>query len=129
VSAPVRPADRYGDRRWNRRWLIPLVAIAVAAAVVVVMVIVNLADRQIQSSVTGYQQPEDDIMTATIEVTRQPSQAVTCDLVAVDLRQVIVGQTEVYVAPSETRQVDLEVEIPLQGDAVAARIQQCRPAD
>jgi hypothetical protein len=68
-------------------------------------------------------------MTASIEVLRRPDTVVTCDVVAVDIRQVIVGQTELVVPATSDRRVVVDVDIPLQGDGVAVSVRGCEPSN
>lgn len=130
MTAPTnRPADRYGDRTTRRWMLVAAVLVAVAAVIAAVIFIARASDAQIRASVLSWEQPSAETMTATVEVVRRPGTAVTCDLVARDLRQIIVGQTELVVPATPERRVVLMAEIPLQGDAVAASVGGCVPAD
>lgn len=123
-----RPADRYGDRT-TRRWLLVVAAVvAVAAMIGAVVFIARASDAQIRTSVLSWEEPRNETMTATVELVRRPDQVVTCDLVALDIRQIIVGQTELVVPATSERRVVVTAEIPLQGDAVAASVRGCTPA-
>jgi hypothetical protein len=129
MTTPIsRPADRYGDRNRGRWLLVVAVALAVVAVVAAVVFIARAADAQIRASVLAWETPPGDTMIATVEVVRRPDQMVTCDLIARDLRQIIVGQTELVVPATPERRVVLTAEIPLQGDAVVAAVQGCTPA-
>lgn len=123
-----RPADRYGDRTRGRWLIVVAVALAAVAVVAAVVFIARAADAQIRASVLAWEAPPGDIMTATVEVVRRPDQMVTCDLIARDLRQIIVGQTELVIPATPERRVVVTAEIPLQGDAVVAAVQGCTPA-
>ena len=130
MSTPVaRPADRYGDRpSAPRRWVwAALVAVLVAGAAG--WVILWAAGDPVRGALVGWDEPADGVMPATIEVVRPAGVAVTCDLVAVDLRRVIVGQTDVRVAPSSDQRVRIRVEIPLEADAVAPQLRGCTSVD
>ena len=128
MSTPTtRPADRYGDRR-PRRWLKLAGAIAaVVMAIAAVLFIARAMEAQIAADALSWRKSDDDTMTATIEVVRRPDTVVTCDVVAVDLRQIIVGQTELVVPASSARRSVVEVTIPLQGDGVAVSVRGCEP--
>jgi hypothetical protein len=126
VTLPQRPADRYGDRPFDRRWLIPIAVAAVVLAGLGGFAMLRIADQGVQWAMISFDTSADDVARATIEVTRNPQTTVTCDLEAVDIRQIIVGQTTVDVPTGGERTVVLDVEIPLQGDAVAATIRTCR---
>jgi hypothetical protein len=130
VSTPVaRPADRYGDRpAVPRRWLwSALVAVLVAGAAG--WVILWAAGDPVRGTLVGWEKPADGVMPVTIEVVRPAGVAVSCNLVAVDLRFVIVGQTDVQVAPSDDQRVRIRAEIPLEADAVAPQLRGCTGMD
>lgn len=128
VTTPVtRPADRYGDRP-RRRFMIPGIVAVLALIAGVVFWMAQVADAPVRSSLLSWQNPVDGTMVATLEVVRSPGTAVTCDVVAVDLRQIVVGQTQVDLPAGPQRRLEVSVEIPLQGDGVAPEIRSCRPA-
>jgi Domain of unknown function (DUF4307) len=130
VATPaVRPADRYGDRRHGRRWLLAMIAAGVLAVLTIGWWLLRVADDPIRSGLAGWEDPADGVLVATVEVVREPGLAVTCDLVAVDLRQVVVGQTTVEIPAGEERQVRVRAEIPLEGEAVAPELRGCEPAE
>jgi len=58
-------------------------------------------------------------------VVRPAGVAVTCDLVAVDLRRVVVGQIGIEIAPEGDQRVRIRAEIPLEADAVAPQLRGC----
>jgi len=126
VPEPQRPADRYGDRPFDRRWLIPIVVAGVLLAGLGGFAMLRVADQGVQWAMISFDTSAEDVARARIEVTRNPEANVSCDLQAVDIRQIIVGQTTVDVPPGGGRSVVVDVEIPLEGDAVAATIQTCR---
>jgi hypothetical protein len=68
-------------------------------------------------------------MSVTIEVVRRPGTEVTCDLVALDLRHVVVGQVKVEVPAGGEWRTRVDAEIPLQGDAVAPDLRDCESND
>jgi|SRR5690606_16305429 len=130
MAAPTRPADRYGDRTSRDRWLL-IAGIVVAAVVVAAAIgfIARASDTRIHAAVLSWTEPRGDTMEASVEVIRRPGTAVTCDLVAMDLRQVIVGQTELVVPDTDERRLVMTAEIPLQGGAVAVSVRGCTPAE
>jgi TRAP-type C4-dicarboxylate transport system permease small subunit len=129
VTTPVRPADRYGDRPTSRRRRIALSILAVIIVATAIAVMIRIADSGVRSSLISWQNPVDDVMMTTIEVTRTPGTEVTCQLAARDIRQIIVGQTTVDIPADSARATQVEVAIPLQGDAVAPEIQHCQATD
>lgn len=123
-----RPADRYGDRTGSdRRRLVAGIAVAVILAAVAIAFIARASDTRIHAAVLSWSEPANESMEATVEVIRNPDTTITCDLIAMDLRQIIVGQIELVVQPSAERRVVVTAEIPLQGDAVAASVRGCEP--
>jgi hypothetical protein len=124
----TRPADRYGDRRPGRGLKLAGALVGVALAVAVILFIARASDSQIEAEALSYEQ-SDGLMTVSIEVLRRPDTVVTCDVVAVDIRQVIVGQTELVVPATSNRRVVVDVDIPLQGDSVAVSVRGCEPSN
>lgn len=124
----ARPADRYGDRRPRRGLKVAGVLVGVALTVAAILFIARASDSQIHAEALSYEQT-DGAMTASIEVLRRPDTVVTCDVVAVDIRQIIVGQTELVVPATADRRVVVDVDIPLQGDGVAVSVRGCKPSN
>jgi hypothetical protein len=124
----TRPADRYGDRRPGRGLKLAGALVGVALAVAAILFIARASDSQIEAEALSYEQ-SDGLMTVSIEVLRRPDTVVTCDVVAVDIRQVIVGQTELVVPATSDRRVVVDVDIPLQGDGVAVSVRGCEPSN
>ncbi|HET6727929.1 MAG TPA: DUF4307 domain-containing protein [Jiangellaceae bacterium] len=126
MSTPaVRPADRYGDRSpGSWRWLWPALA-GVLMAGAAGWVILWAASDPVRGSLVGWEDPAGGVMPVTLEVVRPAGVAVTCDLVAVDLRRVVVGQTGIEIAPEGDQRVRIRAEIPLEADAVAPQLRGC----
>jgi hypothetical protein len=121
----VRPADRYGDRSpGSWRWLWPALA-GVLMAGAAGWVILWAASDPVRGSLVGWEDPAGGVMPVTLEVVRPAGVAVTCDLVAVDLRRVVVGQTGIEIAPEGDQRVRIRAEIPLEADAVAPQLRGC----
>ncbi|HEX6324985.1 MAG TPA: DUF4307 domain-containing protein [Jiangellaceae bacterium] len=124
----TRPADRYGDRRPGLGLKLAGALVGVALAVAAILFIARASDSQIEAEALSYEQ-SDGLMTASIEVLRRPDTVVRCDVVAVDIRQIIVGQTELVVPATSDRRVVVDVDIPLQGDGVAVSVRGCEPSN
>ncbi len=130
MTTPVtRPAERYGDKPGRRRWTVFALAVAgVAFVAVAVAFFLNAAESQIRASVLSWDKPTGESIAATVEVIRRPDTVVHCDVVAVDIRQIIVGQEQLVVPASSERRTVLDIDVPLQGEAVAVSVQECQPA-
>jgi Domain of unknown function (DUF4307) len=126
--SPARPADRYGARRPGRWWAL-WAAAALLLAAVVGWFLYQASTDAVRSSLVAWETPSADVLPVTIEVVRRPGTRVGCDLIAVDIRRVVVGQTSVEVAASDEWRTRVEAEIPLQGDAVAPELQACTALD
>ncbi|HEX2363176.1 MAG TPA: DUF4307 domain-containing protein [Jiangellaceae bacterium] len=124
----ARPADRYGDqaRRRSWAWWFAIVGLLCAAGVGWLL---SRAPTDAVSGVVAWQVPADGAMSVTIEVVRRPGTEVTCDLVALDLRHVVVGQVKVEVPAGGEWRTRVDAEIPLQGDAVAPDLRDCESND
>jgi hypothetical protein len=84
----------------------------------------------VRSSLVAWQTPTgDDVLSVTFEVVRRPGTEVTCDLVALDIRRVVVGQIGVDVPASDEWRTRTEADIPLHGDAVAPELRECVKVD
>ena len=130
VTTPIsRPADRYGDGKPSRFLKLIGAAIGVAIAVAGIIFIARASDAQIEAEALSWDEPSEGTMVATIEVVRRPDTVVMCDVVAVDIRQIIVGQAELVVPASPDRRTVLDVDIPLQGEAVAVSVRGCEPTN
>jgi hypothetical protein len=122
---PARPADRYGAhprRRWRALWL---GVGGVVFATVVGWLIFRASTDAIRSSLVAWETPTGGTMTVSMDVVRRPGTQVTCDLVAVDIRRVVVGQTSVEIPAGDEWRTRVDAEIPLQGDAVAPELREC----
>jgi hypothetical protein len=128
TSPTTRPADRYGDRQPTRWLKLAGALVGVAMVVTAILFIARASDSQIEAQALSYEQSAG-VMTASIEVLRRPDTVVTCDVVAVDIRQVIVGQTELVVPATSDRRVVVDIDIPLQGDGVAVSVRGCEPSN
>jgi Domain of unknown function (DUF4307) len=124
TSFSARPADRYGPprRRWRALWMGVGV---VVFAVVVGWLLFRASTDAIRSSLVAWETPTGGTMTVSMEVVRRPGTQVTCDLVAVDIRRVVVGQTSVEIPTGDEWRTRVDAEIPLQGDAVAPELREC----
>jgi hypothetical protein len=128
VSASIsRPADRYGDRSPGLGVKLAGAAVAVALVVAALFFIARASDAQIEARALSWDESSEGVMTAVVEVLRRPGSEVACDVVVLDIRQVMVGQLELIVPPSPERRTIITVDIPLQGDGVAASVRGCTP--
>lgn len=123
-SSPEEVAERYGRTRRARS--VPVwvwIAAAVAFTVASVLVIVPLSDPPVNAELSRWEVAEDTSpLQVTISIDRDPNLALTCDLVAVDDRFVIVGQRQVEIPAGPETRFYYETEIPLERAAVAPEI-------
>jgi hypothetical protein len=130
VTASInRPADRYGDRSPGLGLKLAGAAIAVALVVAALLFIARASDAQIEAKALSWDKTSDGVMTAVVEVLRRPGSEVACDVVVLDIRQVMVGQLELIVPPSSERRTVTTVDVPLQGDGVAVSVRGCEPTE
>jgi hypothetical protein len=126
VATPTaRPAHRYGDRVRSRSWAVWLGIACLVGVAAVGWLLFRISTDAIRSSLVAWQTPAGGALPVTIEVVRRPGTEVTCDLVALDIRRVVVGQVSVDIPASDEWRTQAEVEIPLQGDAVAPDLREC----
>jgi hypothetical protein len=128
ATPTIRPPGRYGDRTHGRRWRIGVIAGGVLLALAVGWWLLRAANDPVRSTLVAWEDPADGVLSATVEVVRQPGLAVTCDLVAVDLRRVVVGQTTIDIPAGDDQRLRVEAQIPLEAPAVAPELRGCEPA-
>jgi hypothetical protein len=129
VATPAaRPADRYGDRVRRRSWALWL-GIGLLLVAAVGWLVFRITTEAVRSSLVAWQTPSGDVLSVTVEVVRRPGTDVTCDLVALDIRRVVVGQVNVDIPASDDWRTRADVEIPLQGDAVIPELRECAAVD
>ena len=121
----VRPAHRYGDRARTRWWAVWFGIACLVLVVGVSWLLFRTSTDAIHSSLVAWQTPAGGVLPVTVEVVRRPGTEVTCDLVALDVRHVVVGQVRVDIPASDEWQTHADVEIPLQGDAIAPDLREC----
>lgn len=124
-------AERYGRRpgRGSRGVLIAVVAGMALVTAVVVWLIVRSAGDSVDAELHSWDEPRDGVLTTRVEIRRDAGLAVTCDLVAVDLRRIIVGQLELRVPAGPDEHLIVPADIPLEGDGIAPELRGCAPAD
>ena len=125
----ARPADRYGDRTRKRWWTMWLGIAGLLLVIAIGWLLVRTSTDAIRSSVVAWESPTEDVLSVTVEVVRRPGTELTCDLVAVDIRRVVVGQVSVDIPASDEWRTQADAEIPLQGNAVAPELRECEVAD
>jgi Domain of unknown function (DUF4307) len=130
VATPTaRPAHRYGDRTRTRWWAVWLGTTGLVIAVLVGWLLFRVSTDAIRSSLVAWQTPSGGVLPVTVEVVRRPGVEVTCDLVALDIRHVVVGQVSVDIPASDEWRTQADVEIPLQGDAIAPDLRECEKTE
>lgn len=124
-------AERYGRRtqRESRAVLVGVVAGVALVAAVVVWLIVRSSGTTLDAELNSWDEPRDGVLTARVEIRRDAGMAVTCDLVAVDLRRIIVGQLELQVPAGPDEHLVVPADIPLEGDGIVPELRGCEPAN
>nr|WP_246211146.1 DUF4307 domain-containing protein [Phytoactinopolyspora alkaliphila] len=102
-----------------------MAAVAVAITAVVLWLTVDWRDEGVRAALHSWQEPVDDTMPVTIEVDRPPHTTLTCDLIARDVRFVVVGQVSVEVPAGGERRQRIDALIPLRGDGIAPELEGC----
>jgi hypothetical protein len=125
----ARPADRYGDRVRKRSKALWLGISGVLLAAAIGWLVFQTSTDAVRSSLVAWQNPTGGVLPVTVEVVRRPGTEVACDLVAVDIRRVVVGQLSVDVPASDGWRTRVDAEIPLQGDAIAPELRSCEATD
>ena len=108
---------------------IVVVFIAIVMVVFAVFAIRAATQERLDAEVHGWDVAEDGVLPVRIEVRRPADTAVTCSVIARDLRQVIVGQVDVDIPAGADEHVVASVEVPLEGDGVAPEILGCRTVE
>ncbi|TDE09112.1 DUF4307 domain-containing protein [Jiangella asiatica] len=122
-------AERYGRRHGRGRG--PIVAVSAAFVVLVAVaswLIVRTVNSPLDASLHSWDPPRGDVLPVTVELRRDAGLAVTCELVAVDVRQIVVGQLELDVPAGPEEHLRVDAEIPLQGDGIAPELTGCSAA-
>jgi hypothetical protein len=124
----ARPADRYGDRARRRLWAVWLSICGLLLAAAFGWLLFRTSTDAIRSGLVAWENPAGGVLPVTVEVVRRPGTEVTCDLVAVDVRRVVVGQVSVDIPASDEWRTQAEAEIPLHGDAIVPKLRACERA-
>lgn len=129
-------AQRYGRvpggdpaARNGRGVLVGVVTGVLLVTVIVGWMIVRSASGpSVDAELLSWDEPSGDVLTARVEIRRDADLAVTCDLVAVDLRRIIVGQLDLEVPAGPDEHLVVPADIPLEGDGVVPELRGCEPA-
>jgi hypothetical protein len=126
-----RIAERYGrTRRTNSRTVLVIaIVLGLLVAVGVGWFVTRASDRPVRAAVHSWDTAVGDVLPTRVEIRRDAGLAVTCDLVAVDDRQIIVGQMTLEVPAGPDQHLVVEADIPLEGDGIAPELRGCVPAD
>ena len=108
-----------------------IVAVFVAIVVVVFAVFgICLATQdRLEADIHSWDVATDGVLPVRIEVYRPADTAVTCSVIARDLRQVIVGQADVDIPAGDDTHLLVPVDVPLEGDGVVAEVLGCEIAE
>lgn len=130
-------ARRYGrtpgtgapGERGGRGVLVGVVAgVLLVAAVVGWLIVRSGGGPSVDAELLSWDEPRDGVLTARVEIRRDADLALTCDLVAVDLRRIIVGQLDLEVPAGPEEHLVVPADIPLEGDGIVPELRGCHPA-
>jgi hypothetical protein len=128
---PDRPdlAERYGLTVPTWRARLPLLVLAVALVGVLLAAAWGLSQRStgVRAGVLAYGDITESTVTITLEVVRDPEQAVVCDVAAVGDQQIDVGAERVEVPTGGDERVVVSVVIDTASPPLAARLLSCQP--
>lgn len=87
--------------------------------------IIDSQRGSIQVALHSWDDPVGDVMPVTVEVNRDPDITLTCELVAVDDRAIVVGQLSLEIPSGGESRQRISAEIPLRGDGIAPKLRGC----
>ncbi|HEY9408857.1 MAG TPA: DUF4307 domain-containing protein [Jiangellaceae bacterium] len=122
-------AQRYGARRGTRGLLVAAAISGLLVLTIIGWLIYRSVDEPVQAGLASWDEPVNGVLPTTVEIVRDPGVAVTCELVAVDVRQFIVGQLTLDVPAGPEERLLVPADIPLEGDAIAPELRGCSPAE
>jgi hypothetical protein len=121
--------QRYGEERLKRRDRILAVTVATVAAVffLVWAIFVSIDNaNQISHRDIAYEVIDEYSTTVTFEVSRNPGQAVSCDITVLNQSFAIVGFLTVDVAPSTNRSTVISSTVLTTELGVSGLVDGCR---
>lgn len=128
---PDRPdlAERYGLNVPTWRTRLPLVVLAMALAGALLAAAWGLSQRStgVRAGVLAFGDITSSTISITLEVVRDPDQAVVCDVAAVGDQQLDVGAERVEVPTGGDERVVVTVVIDTASPPLAARLLSCQP--
>ena len=130
---PDRPdlAERYGTTGSAWRDRLPLIVVGLVIVGMLVATGWGLAQRSsgVRAGVLTYGDITESSITITLEVLRDPEQAVVCDVAAVGDLQIDVGAARVDVATGGSERAVVSATIPTASPPKAARLLACQPVE
>ena len=128
---PDRPdlAERYGLNVPGWRSRLPLVVLAVALVGALLAAAWGLSQRDtgVRAGVLTFGDITDSTISITLEVVRDPNQAVVCDVAAVGDQQLDVGAERAEVPAGGGERAVVTVVIDTASPPLAARLLSCQP--
>jgi hypothetical protein len=128
---PDRPdlAERYGLTVPTWRARLPLVVLAVALIGALLAAAWGLSQRStgVRAGVLAFGDITPSTISITLEVVRDPNQAVVCDVAAVGDQQLDVGAERVEVPIGGAERAVVTVVIDTASPPLAARLLSCQP--
>ncbi|HSK25827.1 MAG TPA: DUF4307 domain-containing protein [Jiangellales bacterium] len=133
APVPARPTDRYGrpPSRGRRAGAVTgvvsgVVAVLLLVAVVGLFLVSPWSGGGPTAGMVGWGPTEDGRIDVVVDVRREPGQAAVCEVKAIDRRRAVVGTGTAEVPPGDDAQVRVTVTIPVEVEAIAAELGDCR---
>lgn len=114
-----------GRRPGSKARRVVAIVFVTVVALVASWLIIDSQRGSIQAALHSWEDPVGDVMPVTLEVDRAPDITLTCELVAVDDRAIVVGQLTLEIPAGGENRQRIDAEIPLRGDGIAPKLRGC----
>jgi hypothetical protein len=118
--------ERYGRRSDSSRAIRIAITLAVVALTAGVSWFAYQSTQEpVRASLQSWDEPAHGVLPTTIELDRADGVAVGCELVAIDLDGIVVGQLQVNIPAGPEQHLRVRGDIPLEGDGVVPQLRGC----
>ncbi|SEF17476.1 DUF4307 domain-containing protein [Jiangella alba] len=122
------PAGAPGARNGRGVLAGVITGVLLVTAVVGWMIVRSASGPDVDAELLSWDEPRDGVLTARVEIRRDADLALNCELIAVDLRRIIVGQLDLAVPAGPDEHLVVSADIPLEGDGIVPELRGCEPA-